>query len=175
MRELYANQAISILYRCGQRYFAQRLRETGLGFELGAMPFLFCSYQSPGITQEALSVQAGMDKGTAARALKKLEAEGNIRRDEDEADGRRRHVCVTEKARALIPNLAAVIEEYHQILYEGFDEAEIRLTRSLLIRMKHNIRQVIREKSGAAVPRRSQTKIRGRPSEKGGLGFIWAI
>lgn len=152
MRELNANREISILYRYGQRYFAQRLRETGLDFELGVMPFLFCSYRFPGITQEALSVQIGMDKGTTARALKKLEAEGYIRREEDESDGRRRHVYITEKARALIPNLTAVIEEYHQILYEGFDEAEIRLVHSLLIRMKHNIQQVIREKSGGGCP-----------------------
>lgn len=161
MREFNTNREISVLYRYSQRYFGHRIRENGLDLDLGTMPFLCASYRSPGITQEALSVQIGMDKGTTAKALKKLEADGYIRREEDEEDGRVRHVFVTEKAEALLPGLFAIIEEYHQILYGGLDDSEIELLNRLLVRMKRNIQRRPEQQDGCPPPPDRRNKDQG--------------
>ena len=82
-------------------------------------------YQMPGTTQDALSVGRGFDKGTTARVAKSLEDAGLLRRETDPDDRRINHLYPTGRALALRPQVEAVIDELHGVLYRGLSGEEI--------------------------------------------------
>lgn len=139
MKEKYINRTISILYRYNQRFFAQKLEEYSLPIEVGQIPALMQVYRHPGITQDEISSNAGIDKGTAARTVTQLEASGLVIRQTDERDRRVNHIFPTEEGINIKNQVFSVIGELHDILYQGFSECEIDEMYSMLERMKGNI------------------------------------
>lgn len=139
MTEKFVNRTISILYRYNQRFFAQKLEEYSLPVEVGQLPSLIQIYRNPGITQEGISSNAGIDKGTAARTVKQLEEAGLVIRHTDEKDRRVNHIFASQKSMEMKEQIFQIIRELHEILYEGFDDGEIVKTIFLLERMKNNI------------------------------------
>lgn len=127
---------ISLLYRSGQIFAGERLRRHGVG--KGQYIFLNALYRKDGINQEALSDDLKMDKGTTAKALKKLEAEGYLQRNVSTEDKRSYRIHLTEKAWALEPEIRSVLLEWRDILTEGFTEAEKDTFHTLLERMGRN-------------------------------------
>lgn len=138
-REKYLNRTISILYRYGQRFFAQMLKERQIPMEVGQLPFMMQVYRHPGISQDGISANAVMDKGTTAKNIKQLELAGLVVREIDEVDKRVNHIYPTEKALAIKGEVMAVIEALHAVLYKGFEPEEIAVANNLLERMKKNI------------------------------------
>ncbi|GKH47620.1 MarR family winged helix-turn-helix transcriptional regulator [Anaerotruncus massiliensis (ex Togo et al. 2019)] len=137
MKKVRLNRDISILYRYGQRFFACRLAP--LGVEVGQLPVLMQVYQMPGTTQDALSVGRGFDKGTTARVAKSLEDAGLLRRETDPDDRRINHLYPTGRALALRPQVEAVIDELHGVLYRGLSGEEIAQASALVARMRRNL------------------------------------
>jgi len=91
------NKNISILYRYGQMFMAQRLKPYGIG--PGQHGLILSIIREPGISQEQLAMNLGMDKGTIARLVQKLEQKGFIRRESLASD--RRVNCLYPMAKAL--------------------------------------------------------------------------
>lgn len=131
------NRTISILYRYGQRYLSARLRP--LGLEVGQLPALMRICKTPGITQEQISLETGMDKGTTARSVQRLEEAGLVRRETDKADRRLNHIFPSPRAGAVEHEILAAVEGLHDILYEGMTELEITQAAVLMNRMKDNL------------------------------------
>ena len=137
--ESFANRYISILYRYSQRYFSQRLRENEIPLELGQMPCMLRVLREPGQTQEAISGQLGMDKGTVARSLCILEKQGFISRVEDPDDRRLNHIYPTPAGETLFPLLLENITQYQEMLFRGFSDADRSAAMALLSRMQANV------------------------------------
>lgn len=137
--EKYINRTISVLYRYGQRYFTQMLKERQIPMEVGQLPFMMQVYRHPGISQDGISANAVMDKGTTAKCIKQLEISGLVVREMDEGDKRVNHVYPTEKALAIKGEVLKVIDELHAVLYKGFEPEEIGMANDFLERMKGNI------------------------------------
>lgn len=135
----YINRTISVLYRYNQRFFAQKLEEYSLPLEVGQIPALMQVYKHPGLTQDEISLNAGIDKGTAARTITQLENNSLVIRRTDEKDRRVNHIFATEKGIEIKPQVLKVIEELHEILYKGFNDREIDEMIIMLERMKNNI------------------------------------
>lgn len=146
--KLRINRTISILYRYGQRFLATRLRP--LGIEVGQFPSLMRVYSTRGITQEQISFETGMDKGTTARSVQQLEKNGLIFRKSDPSDRRMNHIFLTEKGEKLEPEVYAAADALHEVLYRGFTSEEIELTGSFLNRMKKNLADEIGRKPSKA-------------------------
>ena len=87
---------ISEIQRTGNTFFLKELSELGLGY--GQFNFLMELYKKDGVRQEDLSINLRIDKGTTARAVKKLEEEGFIIRIHDDKDKRAYRLFLTEKA-----------------------------------------------------------------------------
>jgi len=138
MEQNRANSHISLLYRYRQRYFARRL--TNLEIDMGQMPFLMRCCAEPGITQDAISCQTCMDKGTTARSVKALEAAGFVTRKSEGPDRRKNHVFPTEKAYALSQTLNGIIDDFCGILYRGFAPGEIAAADRFLSKMSDNVK-----------------------------------
>ena len=133
-----ANRYISVLYRYGQRFFVEELSRRGCELGVGQMPSLLQTWKAPGITQEGISQNTGMDKGTTARAVKSLEETGLIHREADPQDRRVNHITLTPAGEAMIPVLLEVIQKYHQWLFRGFSPEEEREATAYLLRLQNN-------------------------------------
>ncbi|HOE58120.1 MAG TPA: MarR family winged helix-turn-helix transcriptional regulator [Bacillota bacterium] len=144
MTKEYINRIISILYRYNQRFFAQKLEEYSLPVEVGQLPTLIQIYKYPGITQDGISSNVGIDKGTVARTVKQLEYAGMIVRRVDEKDRRINHIFVTPKGMKYRINIFKIIEELHEVLYQGFCGSKIEEAISMLDRMRSNIDNVFK-------------------------------
>lgn len=135
----YINKTISKIYRDNQRFFAQKIEEYSLPIDVGQIPTIMQVYRNPGITQEGISLNAGMDKGTVARTLKQLDEAGLIIRQTDKTDRRVNHIFATSEGLKIKGKLLDIIGQLHEILYQGFNDTEIYEAISLLERMQCNI------------------------------------
>ena len=75
---------ISQLYRKGSVFINKEVSEYGIGS--GQFMFLLELYINDGKNQEEIAETLKIDKGTTARALKKLEEQGFVTRIKDEND-----------------------------------------------------------------------------------------
>jgi DNA-binding MarR family transcriptional regulator len=145
MNKMYINRTISRLYRDNQRFFAKRLKELQLPVEVGQLPAMIQIYLHPGITQDGISVNAGIDKGTVARTVKQLEDNGIIYRQTDEEDKRVNHIFATEEGLSCEAHIFRIINELHGVLYKGLSASEIEQAMTLLEHMRRNVNDYLKE------------------------------
>ncbi|MEA4846289.1 MAG: MarR family transcriptional regulator [Clostridiaceae bacterium] len=143
MKDKLINRTISILYRENQRFFYQKLEEYSLPVEVGQLPALLQVYRNPGITQEGISYNAGIDKGTVARTIKQLEDNKIVIRSTDSKDRRVNHIFASPKGLEIKAQIFQIIEELHDVLYQGFCDREIDEAIKLLERMRNNMEKHI--------------------------------
>ncbi len=128
---------ISILYRCGHQYIEKQLKP----FNIGKGQFIFLAelYIEDGISQDELSNNLYIDKGTTARALLTLEREGFIERRQDMDDRRINKVFLTAKAHKIRDDFFAALNQGAEFFETGFTDDERRQALSLLKRMANNM------------------------------------
>lgn len=143
MADKYINRTISMMYRYNQRFFSRKLEEYLLPLEVSQIPVMMQVYRHPGITQDGISGNAGMDKGTVAHIVKELEKAGMIIRLTDSEDRRINHISATEKGLEYKQPLFDIIRELHDVLYHGFCDEKIEEAISILECMRKNIRDYL--------------------------------
>ncbi|MNM86606.1 Organic hydroperoxide resistance transcriptional regulator [compost metagenome] len=127
---------ISILYRAGAMYFNKNFNIGNIGS--GQYTFLLFLENNEGVTQEEMTCKLIIDKGTTAKALKKLEEEGLVKRSVDENDKRAYRVYLTADGRDIIKDIRNVLLEWNDILTSDFTEEEKKMALNLLQRMVEN-------------------------------------
>lgn len=95
--------------------------------------------ENPGIIQEKLAEMIKVDRTTAARAIKKLEANGFIEKRDDEQNRKIKKLYPTEKGKDIYPFIIRENEHSHRVALDGFSDEEIRTAHGLLCRMRRNI------------------------------------
>jgi DNA-binding MarR family transcriptional regulator len=126
---------ISTLYRYGRSQITKRLESLNIGSNYS---ILITLYRQDGITQEELSNILNIDKGTTAKATKKLEDEGYVFREIDVNDRRAYNVFLTQKGLHAIPQIQNVIKDWETSITLGFSEAEIAMAKEILYKMASN-------------------------------------
>lgn len=127
---------ISILYRYGQGYIGKNIESYNIGS--GQYIFLIALYKKEGISQEQISEYLKVDKATTAKAIKRLEKEGYIRRAIDENDKRAYKIYLTQKALNIKSELYDVIREWENMLSSGLSENEKEIFLKMLKNMAEN-------------------------------------
>jgi len=127
---------IALLHRYKHAYIGRELKDYNIG--KGQYIFLNALYKQEGISQEQLSDYLKIDKGTTAKAIKKLEEEEYVIRKIDEKDKRAYNLYLTEKAIRIKPAVRKAMKDWRDILYSGFTEEEKELALSLVERMGKN-------------------------------------
>lgn len=135
---------ISIIYRYAQNFIIRELEPYNIGG--GQFMFLVALYRQDGIHQEALSKNLNIDKGTTARAIKKLEKEGYVIRKEDPEDRRAYKVSLTKKALEIKPEIYKALKNWTEILSKDFTKDEKEMVTGLLKRMADNVASYVKEK-----------------------------
>ncbi|MCZ8514943.1 MarR family transcriptional regulator [Paenibacillus filicis] len=134
---------MSLIYRCGQMYIGERLKNYEIG--KGQHIFLNALYKEDGLSQEELSSYLRIDKGTTAKALKKLEALGYVTRQVRDEDRRSYRVFLTDKALGIKDQVRGVLMDWRHILTYGFTEEEKESALQLLERMGSNVTRFIED------------------------------
>lgn len=127
---------ISLLHRHGHEYVGRQLKQYNIN--KGQYIFLNALYKKDGIRQEELSDYLKIDKGTTAKAIKKLEDDEYIIRVVDKKDKRAYNVYLTEKALKIKPRVRKAMMAWTDILFLGFSEEEKETALVLLERMGEN-------------------------------------
>ena len=127
---------ISILYRAGNIYFNQNFEKYNIGS--GQYPFLVYLYYKDTVTQEIMSNELYIDKGTTAKALKKLQENGYVTRQVDDKDKRAYKVQLTENGKKVTKEIFHILHNWNSILTSDFTEEEQNLALKLLMKMLKN-------------------------------------
>lgn len=78
-------------------------------------------------TQEQLIGQLHFDKSVAARTMQGLEQKGYLVRKDNPNDKRSYLFSITEKGCAFESTLTGIVEEWHNVLAEGVDDATLEI------------------------------------------------
>lgn len=128
---------ISQLYRRGGIFMSKGMEKHNIG--QGQFMFLLELYIEDGRNQEELSKVLKIDKGTTARAIKKLEEEGYLIREKDYKDKRSNKVFLTQKGIDIKDDIFLVLHEWESIINSSLDEEERVLMTKLLKKVCSNI------------------------------------
>lgn len=131
---------ISQLYRKGGTQISKEISTFGIG--QGQLMFLTQLYKQDGISQEELTEILRIDKGTTARAIKKLEDENLVTRIKDEHDRRAYKVYLTDKAKFIESNIFEILREWDEKIVKNLTEDEKETFTRILkkICINHNLK-----------------------------------
>lgn len=129
---------ISQLHRKGNVFITREISKYGIG--QGQFMFLLDLYIEDGKNQEEISDRLKIDKGTTARALKKLEEQGFVTRIKDETDKRSNKIYLTQKAKSIRGGIFEVLDEWNGKISAVLTEEEEETLKSLLVKVCNNIK-----------------------------------
>ena len=121
---------ISQIHRKSRVFINKGLEEYNIG--QGQFMFLLELYKEEGRNQEELAEVLKIDKGTTARAIKKLEESGFVKREKDEKDKRSNKIYLTEEGKSLKDNIFSLLNDLDEKMSEQLDEEERELMIKLL-------------------------------------------
>ena len=128
---------ISQLYRKGSVFINKEVSEYGIGS--GQFMFLLELYINDGKNQEEIAETLKIDKGTTARALKKLEEQGFVTRIKDENDKRSNKIYLNDKAKDVREGVLDVLIDWNKEITKSLTEEEEEMLKSLLEKVCKNI------------------------------------
>ena len=128
---------ISQLYRKGSVFINKEVSKHGIGS--GQFMFLLELYTKDGKNQEEIAETLKIDKGTTARALKKLEEQGFVTRIKDENDKRSNKIYLNDKAKDVREGVLDVLNDWNKEITKSLTEEEEEMLKSLLEKVCKNI------------------------------------
>ena len=116
----------------------------------GQFPVLLLLAKEQNITQETLVKHYRLDKGTIARAVKKLEDAGYIRRIVDPENRRAVRIFLTDRGEEIIPVLKGIDREWEDRVCAGLDPKDRRSLNALVRAVAQNSREIMRDAAGCS-------------------------
>lgn len=113
---------ISQIHRKSNVCIGKRLNKYGIGS--GQYMFLLKLYRQDGINQEALADSLFIDKGTTARAIKKLEDSDIVYKVKDESDKRAYVIYLTDKAKSIKGEVFEILKEWEDVITSNLTKEE---------------------------------------------------
>jgi DNA-binding MarR family transcriptional regulator len=119
------------------RALTMRLAEHRVSF--GHWAFLRILWETDGLTQRELSLQAGVMEPTTFAAIKAMEKLGYVQRRQKPASRKNVYVFLTPAGRALKSKLVPFAEVVNRIAVRGIPTADVAVTRKTLLAMIENL------------------------------------
>jgi len=140
-REARPDDRLAHLVRDASRAFARALGErlAAQGVSFGHWTFLRVLWAQDGITQKALSVQAGVMEPTTFAAVKAMEAKGYVTRRRHAANRKNVYVHLTPHGRALERTLVPLAEAVNRVGVRGIDVGDVATARGVLLAILDNL------------------------------------
>ncbi len=113
---------VSMIHRTRMMYLNDRVGD--MDITPGQFPFIMVLSNEEGITQEELAAHFHIDKGTVARALRKLEDKNYLFRKVDSKNRRRYFIYLTDKGKRTVPKITNIEQEWENSICSKFSEEE---------------------------------------------------
>ncbi|MBC1356309.1 MarR family transcriptional regulator [Listeria welshimeri] len=110
-----------------------------LNLSKGQFVYLVRICEHPGIIQEKLVDMLKIDRATASRAIKNLEKNELITKQQDNNNKKNKLLFPTKKGRKLYPLIIRENEYSNSVALKGFSESEINILSEALDKVKDNI------------------------------------
>ncbi len=118
-------------------HISKNARKAGLYF--GQHVILDYITKHNGCTQIDLANALFISAPSVATSLKRLEKSGSIRREEDSADARKKHIYITPQGQKLIESFRAICDETDSRMFSGFSQEDCLTLKALLDRLYTNL------------------------------------
>lgn len=129
---------ISCLFRSTGSFMKKELES----YNIGKGQFHFFMYllkNGDGISQEKLSEELNIDKGTTARALNILINNNYVIKKVDKKDHRINRIYLTDKARKIEKEIEKLNIKWEEIITYGISEEELKVFENVLDKMLDNL------------------------------------
>jgi DNA-binding MarR family transcriptional regulator len=113
---------VSMIHRTRMMYLNDKMKNFDI--TAGQFPFIVVLSHEEGITQDELAAHFHIDKGTVARALRKLEDKKYLFRKVDDLNRRRYLIYLTEKGRKAVPKIISIDREWEDSICSEFSKEE---------------------------------------------------
>jgi DNA-binding MarR family transcriptional regulator len=113
---------VSMIHRTRMMFLNEKMRD--MDITAGQFPFIAVLSHEEGITQDELAAHFHIDKGTVARALRKLEDKEYLFRKVDSLNRRRYLIYLTEKGRNAVPTVVNIEKEWENSMCSKFSELD---------------------------------------------------
>ncbi len=113
---------VSMIYRTRLMFINEKIKN--MDITAGQIPFLMELSHEEGISQEDLASHFHIDKGTVARALRKLEDNDYLYRKIDPNNRRRYIIYLTEKGKATVPQIIKINKEWESSIRSKISKTE---------------------------------------------------
>ncbi|MBC1965107.1 MarR family transcriptional regulator [Listeria welshimeri] len=110
-----------------------------LNLSKGQFVYLVRICEHPGIIQEKLVDMLKIDRATASRAIKNLEKNELITKQQDNNNKKNKLLFPTKKGQELYPLIIRENEYSNSVALKGFSESEINILSEALDKVKDNI------------------------------------
>src|SRR5262249_39038302 len=139
-REAVPNDRLAHLVKDATRGLlrALQMRLSKYGVAFGHWAFLRILWEQDGLTQRALSEEAGLMEPTTSAALATMERLGYVRRERLPDNRKNIYVSLTPKGKALRPKLVPLAEQVNDIAVRGASAADVAATRRTLLLVVEN-------------------------------------
>ena len=118
--EISLGLLVSMIHRTRMIYLNDKMGN--MDITAGQFPFISVLSDEEGISQEELADHFHIDKGTVARALRKLEDNEYLFRKVDSLNRRRYLIYLTEKGRKAVPTLINMEKEWENSMCSKFSQ-----------------------------------------------------
>jgi DNA-binding MarR family transcriptional regulator len=109
-----------------------------IGLHVGQELVIFRLMEEDGLSQSQLAAQLGVEIGTVAKTVQRMEKEGLLIRRQDALDARISRVYLTERGRLLGEPALHIWKDLEACLVQGMSQAEQLLFRRLLVQAAAN-------------------------------------
>ncbi|MGZ7208526.1 MAG: MarR family winged helix-turn-helix transcriptional regulator [Methanobacterium sp.] len=127
---------VSMIHRTHMTFINDKIKH--MDITAGQIPFLMVLSHEEGITQDELAAHFHIDKGTVARALRKLEDNNYILREIDPENRRKHLIYLTERGKITIPKIEDIDKEWEDSLRLKISEDEYNYIFDVLKKMALN-------------------------------------
>jgi DNA-binding MarR family transcriptional regulator len=118
---------------------ALAVRIAPYGVVPGQFAQLLALFEEDGLTQRELCDRVRIEQATMANTLQRMQRDGLVRCVPDPDDKRRMRVYLTEKARAIEPELVAAARSLNADATDGLTDAEVTQYLDLTARVMKNL------------------------------------
>lgn len=117
------------------------------GLTAAQVPVIILTCKKPGISQNEVVDELGLEKSVVAKTIGKLMDGGYLIREQNEKDKRAFDLYPTNKALELYPIVVSQGKKCMELLTAGFDQDEKEMLRTLLDRMVENTKTRFKEEN----------------------------
>ena len=125
--------SLSVVRLCKVQRQQAEVRCQKIGLHTGQELVIFRLLEEDGLSQSQLAAVLGVEIGTVAKMVQRMEKEGVLIRRQDTEDARISRVYLTEKGRSLGEPALQIWKDIDSYLVQGMSQAEQLLFRRLIV------------------------------------------